>query len=106
MKAHRIPLSIFSFLRNNQLVKPKRNPIAAVIVFLGLAALLPAQSQHLWVLRAPGEMAEYDPTTFAARQSVKVPPDAVTSPQGLLVNRLGQMLFAPLVSLPLAAHDR
>src|SRR5258708_3525882 len=46
MKAHRIPLSIFSFLRNNQLVKPKRNPIAAVIVFLALAALLPTQRLH------------------------------------------------------------
>jgi len=71
-----------------------------------LSALsLPAQSKRIWVLRAPGEMVEYDSATFASKQTVKVPPEAVTSPQNLSVNHLGQMLFASPVSLPLAEGD-
>ena len=74
-------------------------------VVLALTASLPAQGKRLWVLRAPGEMAEYDPATFAARQTVKVPPEAVSSPQALSVNHLGQILFAQPVSLPVAEDD-
>jgi hypothetical protein len=74
-------------------------------VVLLLAASLAAQSKRLWVLRAPGEVVEYDPATFAARQTVKVPAEAVASPQSLSVNHLGQMLFATPVSLPLAEND-
>ena len=71
-----------------------------------LSALsLPAQSKRIWVLRAPGEMVEYDSATFASKQTVKVPPEAATSPQNLSVNHLGQMLFASPVSLPLAEGD-
>ncbi|MCU1301122.1 MAG: hypothetical protein JWQ87_1406 [Candidatus Sulfotelmatobacter sp.] len=79
--------------------------MAAVAIIIALATTLPAQTKRLWVLRAPGEMAEYDPATFAARQTVKVPPEAISSPQALSVNHLGQMLFAPPVSLPLAEDD-
>jgi hypothetical protein len=50
-------------------------------------------------------MVEYDPATFAAKQTVKVPAEAVRSPQSVLVNRLGQILFAPTVSLPLSEDD-
>jgi ferredoxin len=64
-----------------------------------------AQEKRLWVLRAPGEMVEYDPATFAAKPTVKVPAEAVPSPQSIAINRLGQILFAPAVSLPLADTD-
>ena len=57
------------------------------------------------MLRPSGEMAEYDPVTFAPKSIIKVPADVLTSPQGLSINRLGQMLFAPSVSLPLAEDD-
>jgi hypothetical protein len=50
-------------------------------------------------------MAEYDPATFAARQKVKVPAEALSSPQSVSVNRLGQMLFAAPLSLPLPEGD-
>ena len=50
-------------------------------------------------------MAEYDPASFAAKQSVKVPAEAVTSPQTLSANRLGQMLLATPLSLPLPEGD-
>ena len=82
-----------------------RNTITTLAVILALTASLAAQQKRLWVVRAPGEMAEYDPATFAARKSVKVPPEAMTSPQAVSVNHLGQILFAPPVSLPLAEDD-
>jgi hypothetical protein len=66
-----------------------------------LSASLTAQSKRLWVLRAPGEAVEYDPATFAAKPTVKVPAEAVASPQNFSINHLGQMLFAATVSLPL-----
>jgi hypothetical protein len=69
------------------------------------AASLAAQGKRLWVLRAPGEAVEYDPATFAEKQTVKVPAEAVESPQNFSVNRVGQMLFAAPVSLPLAEGD-
>ncbi len=79
--------------------------IPTLCVVLVLAASLAAQSQRLWVLRPPGEMVEYDPATFSARQTVKVPAEAVSSPQNVSVNHLGQMLYAPSVSLPLTEGD-
>ena len=79
--------------------------IPTVCAVLLLAASLPAQSKRLWVLRAPGEAVEYDPATFAEKQTVKLPAEAVGSPQGFSVNHLGQMLFAAPLSLPLAEDD-
>jgi hypothetical protein len=63
------------------------------------------EHRRLWVLRAPGEAMEYNPATFAAMQTVKVPAEAVSSPQKFSVNRLGQMLFAAPATLPLAEGD-
>src|SRR5208282_2034157 len=82
-----------------------RKLISSFCVVLALAGPLIAQSKRLWVLRPPGEMAEYDPATFSAKQTVKVPAEAVASPQNFSVNHLGQMLFAAPVSLPLADGD-
>ena len=64
-----------------------------------------AQGKRLWVLRAPGEMVEYDPATFTAKQTVKVPAEASKSPANVAVNRSGQILFAPPISLPLSEDD-
>jgi len=82
-----------------------RKAIPTVCVVLLFTVPLAAQGKRLWVLRAPGEMVEYDPATFAAKQTVKVPAEAVTSSQGFSVNHLAQMLFAPSVALPLAEGD-
>lgn len=70
-----------------------------------LSASLPAQSKRLWVLRAPGEAVEYDPATFSEKQTVKVPAEALASPQNFSINHLGQVLFATPVSLPLAEDE-
>src|ERR1700674_580227 len=82
-----------------------RKLIHTVCVVVLLAVSLAAQGKRLWVLRGPGEMVEYDSATFAAKQTVKVPPETVASPQNLSVNHVGQMLFAPSASLPLAEGD-
>jgi len=58
-----------------------RKLIPALSLVLVVAASLAAQSQRLWVLRPPGEMVEYDPTTFSAKQTVKVPAEAASLPQ-------------------------
>jgi hypothetical protein len=70
-----------------------------------LTAPLLGQGKRLWVLRSPGEMVEYDPATFAVKQAVKVPAEAVDSPGSVSVNRLGQILYEPAVSLPLSEED-
>jgi hypothetical protein len=82
-----------------------RKLVLTFCAVLLLAPLLPAQSKRLWVLRAAGEAVEYDPATFAEKQTVKIPVEALESPQNFLVNHLGQMLFAEPVSLPLAEGD-
>jgi hypothetical protein len=74
-------------------------------VFLCLALPLMAQGKRLWVLRASGEMVEYDSATFAVKGTVKLPAEAAASPQNIAVNRMGQVLFAPTVSLPVAEED-
>lgn len=73
--------------------------------FLVLVSPVAAQGKRLWVLRSPGEMVEYDPATFAVKQMVKVPAEAVQSPEKVRVNRVGQILFATPAPLPLAEED-
>jgi hypothetical protein len=79
--------------------------ILMVVTSLLLTAPLLAQTKRLWVLRSPGEMVEYDPATFAVKQTVRIPAPALQSPATISVNRLGQILYAPAVSLPLAEED-
>lgn len=79
--------------------------ILLLVTSLLLTAPLLAQGKRLWVLRSPGEMVEYDPATFAVKQTVKVPAAAVQSPATILVNRMGQILYAPAASLPLSEED-
>ena len=78
---------------------------AKYLMSLLLVAPLCAQSKHLWVLQPTGEMVEYDLTTFAPKQHVKLPPEAAKSPAAISINHLGQMLFASPVSLPLSDSD-
>ena len=82
-----------------------RRFILVVVTGLFFTLSLTAQSKRLWVLRVPGEAVEYDAATFAEKQVVKVPPEALASPQNLSINHLGQMLFAAPVALPLAEED-
>src|SRR5882672_8445729 len=82
-----------------------RKILLPLCLVLFLAPALAAQGKRLWVLRAPGEMAEYDSQTFAPKEKVKVPPETAKSPQSLSVNHLGQMLFVPPVLLPLSESD-
>jgi hypothetical protein len=76
-----------------------------VAALLLLAAPLMGQEKRLWVLRPSGELVEYDPTTFAAKQTVKLPVEALKSPSNISVNRLGLILFAPSITLPLSDED-
>ena len=81
-------------------------PKAPLIAYLLLlTAPLCAQEKRLWVLRAPGEMVEYDLQTFAVKQTVKVPADALKNPAAIEVNHLGQILFVTPAPLPLAEED-
>ena len=57
-----------------------RTALQVVSGLLLLTAPLAGQGKRLWVLRAPGEMVEYDPVTFALKQTVKVPGDAAQAP--------------------------
>jgi len=70
-----------------------------------LDAVLLGQGKRLWVLRSSGELLEYDPATFAVKQTVKVPAEAAQSPPDVAVNGLGQILFVPAVSEPLSEED-
>jgi hypothetical protein len=76
----------------------------AIILLLTTVSSL-GQGKRLWVLRSSGEMVEYDPSTFAPKQAVKVPAEALKSPGNILMNRLGQILFASSISLPLSDED-
>ena len=54
-----------------------------------------AQNRRLWVLKEPNSIVEYDPSTFAPKQTFTLPAEAVRAPGVLKVNENGQMLFAP-----------
>jgi hypothetical protein len=79
--------------------------VGYVIALLLMSTPLFAQTKRLWVLQSSGEMVEYDPTTFAPKQRVKLPPEALKSPSNISINRQGQILFASTISLPLSESD-
>src|SRR5436305_11889169 len=70
-----------------------------------LALPLAAQQRRLWVLREPGEMVEYDLTTFAVKNRVKVPPQALKSTANISVNHPGQMLLVPSTTPAVTEED-
>jgi hypothetical protein len=53
------------------------------------------QNHRIWVMQEPGSIVEYDPLTFASKQTSPIPPEALHAPALLQVNVQGQMLFAP-----------
>lgn len=79
--------------------------LLVVCALLLLTSAAFAQEKRLWVLRAPGEMVEYDPATFAAKQTVKVPAEAMQAPENVSVNHVGQILFETSVPMPLTVED-
>jgi hypothetical protein len=79
--------------------------IAFIWLAVSLSLPVAAQSKRLWVLKASGDLVEYDLTTFATKQTVKLPPEAAKTPAGVLVNRLGQVLFETAVTLPLSTEE-
>ena len=87
-----------------------KRSLLRILVLLFLAAPLlgqatATQTKHVWVLRSSGEMVEYDPATFAAKSTVKLPAEAGGAPQNVAVNGLGQILFAAPVTLPVGEED-
>ena len=82
-----------------------RKNVRHTVALLLIASPLFAQTKRLWVLSSTGEIVEYDTTTFAPKQHVKLPPEAAKSPAGISINRQGQILFTPTVSLPLSDTD-
>lgn len=59
---------------------------------LGLAST-PRAGKRLWVLQEAGRVVEYDPSTWAVIDSVKVPAEFIRDPDSFQINRMGQMLF-------------
>jgi hypothetical protein len=82
-----------------------RNALLSACSFVLLLLPLAAQSKRLWVLKASGELVEYNPITFVAKQTVKLPPGAAKTPASLSVNHLGQVLFETAVTLPLSPEE-
>jgi hypothetical protein len=82
-----------------------RRLLPTLCVVLLFVLPVTAQSKRLFVLRAPGEAVEYDSATFIPKPTVKVPAEALGSPQNFSINHFGQMLFASPVALPLAEGD-
>jgi hypothetical protein len=68
---------------------------ACLLVTLSVANPLAAQSPRLWVLTEPNSVVEYDPATFARKESVKVPDEVAKSARIFQINRKAQMLYAP-----------
>jgi hypothetical protein len=60
-----------------------------------LALHAAAQNRRVWVMKEPGSIVEYDPATFAPRQTTPLPQEALRAPAVLQVNAKGQMLFSP-----------
>ncbi len=65
------------------------------LTVLCLGTMAFGQGARLWVLTAPNSIVEYDPATFASKQTIPVPNDVLKSPRVFQVNHQGQMLFAP-----------
>jgi hypothetical protein len=78
----------------NKILLSALTQIAWIFVFFRFSADVPAD-RRLWVLREPDQIVEYNPRTFDAGRSLQVPPEAVQSPSGFSINRIGQMLFVP-----------
>lgn len=81
-----------------------RRVLQSLLCFFVLTAGLLGQEKRLWVMRG-GDLIEYDLSAFTVKQTVKLPPEALKSPQNISVNHAGQILFSPSLSLPLSDTD-
>ena len=72
-----------------------RNLLCLLLVSACFTASVLGQSRRVWVLKEPDSIVEYDPTTFVAKQTQKVPEDVLKAARILQINAKGQMLFAP-----------
>jgi hypothetical protein len=72
-----------------------RSLLRLLFVAACLTASVFGQSRRIWVLKEPDSAVEYDPATFAAKQTQKVPEDVLKAARILQINAKGQMLFAP-----------
>jgi len=77
--------------------------LALSLILLALPSV--AQTKRLWVLGSSGQLVEYDPATFAVKQTVKLPAEALKASSSVQVNSAGQILFSPAISLPLSEQD-
>jgi hypothetical protein len=67
-----------------------------IVLLVGcLSGCVLGQARRLWVLKEPDSIVEYELSTFAAKGTVKVPPEVLKAARILQINRKGQMLFAP-----------
>ena len=82
-----------------------RKVCRSIISLLLLVLPLFAQERRLWVLREPGEMVEYDLTTFALKNRVKMPPQALKVPGNVSVNQPGQILLVPSTTPAVTDED-
>lgn len=57
--------------------------------------LMTQTGTRLWVVREPDEIVEYDPGTFAIKETHKITPHVLTNPDSFAVSSKGQMLFSP-----------
>lgn len=82
-----------------------RKACPLIIPVLLLALPLFGEEKRLWILRDPGEMVEYDLTTFTIKNRVKVPPQALKSIANLSVNQPGQILLVPSTTPAVTDED-
>ena len=73
---------------------PRLTPFLFLLI-LNCCSNVQAQERRLWVVQPSATVVEYDPLTFAKKDSRAVPGDVSSAPQVLQINRQGQMLFAP-----------
>jgi hypothetical protein len=79
----------------NAVFLPMVKAFSWLLVALSMVTPLSAQGPRLWVLTGPDSVIEYDPATFARKQSVSVPSEVAKAARILQINRKGQMLYAP-----------
>jgi hypothetical protein len=92
-----LPMAARSGTICKQMISITSRMLALAALALASVNLLAQQqlNKRLWVLQEPNAVVEYDPATFAPRQTQKIPHEIFKSPQDLQMNRKGQMLFLP-----------
>jgi hypothetical protein len=79
--------------------------ITLIITVLLISTAQAQTPNHLWVIRQPDQIAEYDPASFEILRTLKVPPRVVEHPGYLLINSKGQILFYPPYDVEWAAGE-